>query len=93
MFLFSTLGPTQPLIQWIPEFFPGVKRPGHQVDHSPPSSTVVKSEWSYTSTPHIYLHRMNRDNYTFCTFTTGCNTSVFFFAVLLPIIVDTFSVF
>ena len=29
--------------------FPGVKRPQHQVDHSPPSSAEVKNEWSYTS--------------------------------------------
>jgi hypothetical protein len=30
--------------------FPGVKRPGREVDHSP-SSAEVKNVWSYTSTP------------------------------------------
>jgi hypothetical protein len=29
----------------------GVKRPGREGDHSPPSTAEVKKEWSYTSTP------------------------------------------
>jgi hypothetical protein len=36
--------------------FPGVKRPEHEVDHSPPSSAEIKNAWSYTSTPPIRLH-------------------------------------
>jgi hypothetical protein len=36
------LGPTQPPIQWVPGFFPGVKRPGRGVDHQTPSSFEVK---------------------------------------------------
>ena len=36
------LGPTQPPIQWVPAFFPGVKRPGRDVDHPPASSAEVK---------------------------------------------------
>jgi hypothetical protein len=35
---------SQPPIQWVAGF-----QPGHEVDHSPPSSTEVKNEWSYTS--------------------------------------------
>jgi hypothetical protein len=31
-------------------FFRGVKRPGHDVDHLPPSSVEVKNKWSYTAT-------------------------------------------
>jgi hypothetical protein len=27
-----------------------VKRPGHEADHSPPSSADVKNAWNYTST-------------------------------------------
>jgi len=34
---------------------PGVKRPGREDDHSPPSSAEVNA-WSYTSTPPIRLH-------------------------------------
>jgi len=34
----------------------GVKRPGREADHSPPSSTEVKNAWSYTSTPPIHLN-------------------------------------
>jgi hypothetical protein len=38
----STLAPTQPPIQWVPEALSlGVKRPGREVDHSPPSSAEV----------------------------------------------------
>jgi len=48
LFLFTAvsitaLGPTQPPIQWVPGSLPlGVKRPGRQADHSPPSSAEVK---------------------------------------------------
>jgi hypothetical protein len=31
--------------------FPGVKRPGGEADHSPPTSAEVKKMWVYTSTP------------------------------------------
>jgi hypothetical protein len=57
IFLFTTtsrlaLGPTQPPIQWVPEALSlGVKQPGHEADHSFPSSAEVKNVWSYTSTP------------------------------------------
>jgi hypothetical protein len=37
------LGPTQPLIQWVPwVLFRGVKRPGHEANHLPPTSAEVK---------------------------------------------------
>jgi hypothetical protein len=46
------LGPTQLPIQWAP----GVKRPGHGVDHSPPTSAEVKKTWIYTSTlPLVFM--------------------------------------
>jgi hypothetical protein len=35
---------------------PGVKRPGREIDHSPPSSADVKKMWFYTSTSPIRLH-------------------------------------
>jgi hypothetical protein len=31
--------------------FPGVRRPGRESDHSPPSSAEVRNEWNYTSPP------------------------------------------
>jgi hypothetical protein len=50
------LGHTQPPIQWIPGAISlGVKRPGREAVHSPPSSSEVKNAWSYTSTPPIRL--------------------------------------
>jgi hypothetical protein len=48
VFLFTTasrtaLRPTQPPIQWLPGSLSlGVKRPGREADHSPPSSAEVK---------------------------------------------------
>jgi hypothetical protein len=37
------LGPTQPPIQWVPgALSPGMKRPGREADHSPPTSAEVK---------------------------------------------------
>jgi hypothetical protein len=35
---------------------PGDKAAGHEADHSPPSSAVVKNVWRYTSAPPVRLH-------------------------------------
>jgi hypothetical protein len=62
IFLFTTvsrtaLGPTQPLILWVPAALPlGVKRPGREADYSPPSSAEVKNTWNYTSSPPMRLY-------------------------------------
>jgi len=56
-----TLGPTQ-----LPsQFFPRSKATGCDVDHLPSSGAEAKKEWSYTSSPPICLHGMNRDSFTF----------------------------
>ena len=39
----------------------GVKRPGCEVNHSPPSNVEVKNKWSHTSTTHIGLHVVGRE--------------------------------
>jgi hypothetical protein len=57
IFLFTTasrtaLGPSQSPIQWVPEALSsGVKLPGREADHSPPSSAEVKNVWHCTSIP------------------------------------------
>jgi hypothetical protein len=57
LFLFAAasrpaLGPIQPPAQWVAgAITPGIKRPVHEADHSPPSSAEVKNAWGYTSTP------------------------------------------
>jgi hypothetical protein len=62
IFLFTTssrpaLGPTQPPVKWIPGTLSvGVKRPGRETDHSPPSSAEVKNSWSYIANSPIRLH-------------------------------------
>jgi hypothetical protein len=54
--LFSTacrpvLGSTQPLIQWAPgALSPGLKRPGGEAVHSPPTSAEVKKNVD------LYIH-------------------------------------
>jgi hypothetical protein len=73
-FLFPTvsgpaLEPTQLPIQWVSgvALSPGVKRPGRDADHSPPSSAKVKNAWRYTSTSPIRLHGVvlsHTDNFT-----------------------------
>jgi hypothetical protein len=49
--------------------FPGVKRPGREADHSPPSSAEVKNAWSYISTPQYAFMAWclvkHMDNFTF----------------------------
>jgi hypothetical protein len=42
---------------WVPGTLTlGVKRPGSEADHSPPSSAEVKNAWSYTTIPPVRLH-------------------------------------
>jgi hypothetical protein len=60
VFLFSktlvpALGPTQLLIQLVLGSFLGVKLLGHGADQSPLSGSEVKKEWSYASTPFLYV--------------------------------------
>jgi len=61
LFIFATAsrqapGPIQPPIQWISWALSlGIKRPGREADHSPPSSAEV-NELLYTSTSQIRLY-------------------------------------
>jgi hypothetical protein len=51
--------PTQRVLQ---AFFPRVKRPGREADHSCPSSAKIQTEWSYTSKRCLIN---TKDNFTF----------------------------
>jgi len=52
------LGPTQPPIPWVPGALSfGVKRPGREANHLPPSSAEIKNVWIYTSIPHTPSER------------------------------------
>jgi hypothetical protein len=43
----------------------GVKQLRSEADHSHTSGAKVTNEWSYTSTPSIRLHGVDRDNFAF----------------------------
>jgi hypothetical protein len=50
----TALGPTQPPIQWVPGALSlGVKRPGSEAEHSPPSSGEIKEH------VELYFHSSN----------------------------------
>jgi len=38
------MGPTQPLVKWVPRLSRGKERPGRDADLSPPSSAVVMKD-------------------------------------------------
>jgi hypothetical protein len=62
------LGPTQPHIQWLPEFFVEVKLLSREPDHSLTASGVVENKWSYTSTLLTLLHGVDRESYPLSTY-------------------------
>ena len=43
--------------------FPGVKRPGSEVNRLPPCRTKAELEWRYISAPHIFFRDVKRDNF------------------------------
>ena len=48
----TTHGSTQPPIQWVPDLFPGVKRPGRGVEHPPHLAPRLKKElplWAFVA--------------------------------------------
>jgi hypothetical protein len=54
-------GPPSPLFNGY-GLFPGGKRPGRELNPSPPSRAENKNEWSSTSTSAICLHGVDREN-------------------------------
>jgi hypothetical protein len=84
-FLFTTtsrpaLGPTQPPIEWVPGAHSlGVKRPGHEADHSPPSSAEVKERVEPSSTSRYSfvawcsVKKRHRNNFTFTFYLSVAN--------------------
>ena len=55
---------TQPPMLWVTVIFPGIKRPGHEVNQSPPYSAEVKGEWNYTAIPPVCLLGVDSENFT-----------------------------
>jgi hypothetical protein len=70
-------GPPSLLFSGCRGFFPGgLKRPGREVDHSPPSSPKIKNEWRCTAAVSVRLHGVDRDKYTF-PLLNGCLIPVY----------------
>jgi hypothetical protein len=68
-FLLSTsskpiVGPTHPPVHWVPRVLStGVKRPGHEADHSPLSSAEIKNDGVIP--PLLHMSSWHSDNFTF----------------------------
>jgi hypothetical protein len=58
----SVWGPTSLLYNGFRGSSPGVEWPRRDVDDSPPTSSEVKIDWSYTYPPPISDHGEDRDN-------------------------------
>jgi hypothetical protein len=44
------------LLHVVQTLSPGVKRPGREADHTPPTSAEVKKTWVYTSIlPYVFM--------------------------------------
>jgi hypothetical protein len=50
------------------DYVPVVKWPGREVNKLYPSSAVVKNQWSYNSSPPIFIHDVNSEKRTLCSF-------------------------
>ena len=59
------MGPAHIPTELVPDFLPGLKWPGREVDSTLPSSAEVKNEWSCTYTHPIRLRGMDRVNFFF----------------------------
>ena len=56
------------LLNGYPSSFPGLERPGREVDHASPPSAEFKNKWRYTSAPPVRLYGADRDNFIFYLF-------------------------
>jgi len=53
------------VIVWLPTFFPVGKARGYEGVHATVTSSEVKDDWNYASAPPVFLHCLDRDNFTF----------------------------
>ena len=69
-------GPPTLLINGYRGSFPHEKRQGREVINSPPSKAEVKNGWSYTSSPPIRLHGVDKENFTSNYIGDNWNTAI-----------------
>lgn len=46
------------------EIFPGAKCPGREADRSPPTTSEIKTEWTYNSTSRACVNGVDTDNFS-----------------------------
>lgn len=76
-------GPPSPLFDGTGGLSPVAKRPGRDVNHSPPSRTEVINDWSYTSTPSTCLHGVDTKKLLLSSFDVNPNIVVQWLKLLL----------
>jgi hypothetical protein len=57
--------------------FPGVKRPGREVNHSSPSDDELNIQWNCTSAHSAYFRGADRGKFAFALFHFIINYSIF----------------
>jgi hypothetical protein len=65
--------------------FPEVMQPEHEVNHSHPSSAMVKKDWSYNSNPPTHLHGRKRNNMNIYKLQQSVSQNYFLDVTLIPI--------
>ena len=80
------LRPTQPPVQRVPDLFPGVKRPGRDTDHPPPSSPEIKERVElYFCPPFLAFVACSRDNFYLSRYFSDLKTRTYVFQSLFLI--------
>ena len=59
----TTLGLTNPPLQWVLGFLVRLKRPERDIDQTPPYSVEAETEWSYTSASCMFLSSTYETNF------------------------------
>ena len=78
-------GPPSLLFSGFQGYFPCVKHPGLEVDHSTSSSTDGKNTWNYTSIPVLCLHGVSWKYISFFL-----NNLLIIIIIIIIIITDTY---
>lgn len=78
--LLQNVQPTQPSVDWISHFFPGLKRLGREIKHSPPYCVEVKIARAIPVL-HLYISRRWQGRfYRLSLFSVCCSAATFVYS-------------